>query len=1297
MLVSTSYSSVLLVVHLTIFSGVHGQHTYWIASNTSQCGGRAPCQTLDSYIRYNVSLLSASHTNWIFLQGKHYVQVDKYVNIQNAMNVTLTGEYPCTSSVNDQCSTVLLPKVENKTIHICNVTDLVLSNIRFLSHSVCSQGAKSQGTLSLEHIHNVTIQAVVLHGHLLELAQPSGSVYISELTTNHLKIEITNFVDKSPHSAECDTTSNKFNTHQQFWVNVNIFNSTFQLQETKNIFKTNGIDFSDTGVHSREFGSAQCPNSTYTTRVHFNHCVFRNSTSPLTVTFHTKTHCSKMTISNCVFIHNTIIGNGMKITVYGPHQIEVENTEFLENNLEHVIHVEGGWAGKQSTSEEIAFSHSIIFNNCRFLNNSFRKTIMDIGYSSTLYSPYIHLGFYGHNVFTDNNARLGVFNSVLALYSVHLTVAGMVQIENNKVDMVAMTLSANSRILLHNNSQLRIANNSRWLLFPSGYDVTFQLSIYIGRHPTSKGLLIKEECKFESEICDGRHVFQLVDDKGSYIAEDDLEYFNTSIILSNKGPSEKTSKKRFPQSLIYNVNLQDCTLTLREGDKRMKKSVKRRLFKLDSWDETAIASPAYYACTCDPAHPHDRNFWDCSNGNITITSYPGSTVRVALVALGDGGFVKKANFEMISSESQQINSISDSMGCTSFEGHLPGGGENYTVKVIGHSSFLNTLGLVPETFLSKPKIVFKKIVTVKANTNCPTGFQVSPSNNRITCSCSDLLSNYHFQCTITAKGTIIKITYKSSTNNYWMGYLDQQLVISDHCPPHYCNTVNSTISTTGLTTEDLSTTIQCDPNSNRQGLLCSQCTPGTSSQFGSFRCTQCTFAGLLLVPFGAIAGIVLIILLFLFNFTVLQGDIIGIAFYANVVGIMDEFLLKYSIRPFYVPLALINLGLGFETCFFDGMDEFTKAIVQFIFPFYLMALLIIIIIAAHKYNLKVFRIRFVARRSVPVLATIMLLTYSGLINAVIFGLQYTHLYNVDSGIHQVVWLHQPELKYFEGKHIVVGVLCLLVTLFYLLPLTIVTLFGDLFRMCSRNLWYSHFLDVFHGAFRYPFGFWFGSRLLFRIVFITLNITTNTSVVAYTVFLTTGAIILLQLVMEPFRTDNVIIYRPDPERKPTKRDLVKERLSKIFRPKVIDSLYLYNIQFITTAVAFSCNMTSTYTKVGVCLSIALALAQLIAVTIHHAYHYFPMPNSTPERIEALRERFINFRARMRERRRARRNWIEPPDTTPVQITYLSASMCFNSEEYTSSSSSEEENNLQINENDRTEEGTEDKIKEETTEM
>ena len=903
----------------------------------------------------------------------------------------------------------------------------------------------------------------------------------------------------------------------------------------------------------------------------------------------------------------------------------------------------------------------------------------------------------GNNIFTNNKPEedegYNEFDFVIAMNNVQVGVSGMVIIEHNEVNVAAMTVSPNSKILLHNNSQLRIVNNGK-------PQTTTQVLVYYSRDTFEKNL---KECY--TVDCDQRCLFQFVDDNGMYIAEDDLQYFNTSIILSNVGSRRKTSADTRPHYLLYNANLQNCTLTLREGNKSMDENEKRTFFKLDSWDNTTfpVVHPAYHICTCDPTQPEDRDLWNCSHGEITSTVYPGLLMRVGLVALGYFGLVRKAHFN----SDTEMNKISLSKrrrehsnvnvhkkGCTELfllktDMLIPG--NNYTFEAeIEYTLFDTPFDKVEE--LNMLKFKFIKRIIVQVNRKCPPGFQSTPSSNQTVCDCNEILSNRHFKCAITTRGIKAEITYISPAKKYWMGYLGQHLVFSDQCPSHFCDTVNSTISTIGLRSEDINTTIQCDPNSNRQGILCSQCTPGTSSQFGSFRCTQCTFAGLLLVPLVAVAGIGLIILLFLFNFTVLQGDIIGIAFYANIVGIMDEFLLKYSVRPFYIILSLINLGFGFETCFFDGMDEFSKSIVQFIFPFYLIALLLLIIIAAHKYNLKIFRIRFVARRSVPVLATIMLLTYSGLINAVIYGLQYTHIYDVESGTPQVVWLHQPELGYFKGKHIAVGILCIFVTLFYLLPLTIVTLFGDLFRICSRNLWYSHFIDVFHGAFRYPFGFWFGTRLLFRIVFIVLNITTNTPVVAYAIFLTTGGVILLQLLMEPFRIDNVTIYRPDPERKITRRDLIKSKLSKIFRPKVIDSLFLYNLQFMTAAVFISNDISSTYTTVGVCLSMALAIIQFIAVTVHHAYHYFPLPESTSQKVEALRERFTDFRARMKERR-ARRNPVDPADSTPVQITYLSASMCFNSEDYTSSSSSSGEEC----ENDKTREGEETMMKIETTEM
>ena len=87
----------------------------------------------------------------------------------------------------------------------------------------------------------------------------------------------------------------------------------------------------------------------------------------------------------------------------------------------------------------------------------------------------------------------------------------------------------------------------------------------------------------------------------------------------------------------------------------------------------------------------------------------------------------------------------------------------------------------------RAKAIFNKTVIVHASSYCPTGFQLSLSTNGTACYYSQPLLNHHFQCTITTRGLTAEITYKSSTNkvNYWMGYLDQQLVFTDHCPSHY--------------------------------------------------------------------------------------------------------------------------------------------------------------------------------------------------------------------------------------------------------------------------------------------------------------------------------------------------------------------------------------------------------------------------------------------------------------------------------------------------------------------------------
>ena len=1276
------------LILLIILSATTGQHVYWIAPNATQCEERTPCYTLD-YYNYNSTLFSTSHTKWIFLPGVHHIRTP--VIIENAVNITLTGEHPCTNSSEPSwCSTIAL-NCDQKEIPKRTPTDDCyryfgsrdLFNPMFNRPFYLGTIFEASGSDLYKLSPSISTSNNV---HLFKVKNCSG-VVVSDLNIeNYPEKEYTAFcsADSSPVVFDFEQVSNValYSVTRQRFTPGSTFTSviiaepsgtiivnnshleSLRIQEpnhyhlviTQSRFTGGGISLTNVLLEKHPFSSVTLDNCQFvgaSVKVDFfyyssliiSKCIFENSKCTLKI----KKLAGNETSRSLIKVLNTsFIGPGSypQTNLVMLHDIN-PFTKVTFSNVIFENNTAGSLGGCIMTAKHDlqnglvvttqASTPAIIFENCTFQWNSYYSHQICLDHFSQMYP----VQFKGHNVIQHNSGG-GMY-----LYNSVLWVQGRLDIKNNgrstSLTDCGLEIDDRSQIWLSNNSEMNIIYNEGFGVF-----VPFK-----GDHFRSNSCLISlvhvREMPFES-----------------LVAEDDLENFNASLVVSgNYFHFGDIMYEKYPGNQIYNAHLQNCVQRYKRGNKTgsLKEYKIKKYLKLDSWDETVIGSAPYNVCLCDVTQPNIRDHWICDSPVYNRTVYPGLPVTLAAVALGDLDLVQPANFTIVTGDETRYYNRSIS-GCTVLH--------TFTPK-LKPSTYRFTM--VVRSLHKNDKMSVRTEVNIVVTNQCPPGMSISQSNKTDECICNQILLSHGFRCDITPHGYHNfdnVITYKPATSHQWLGYWKGHLVLSDYCPSHYCHSDNSSLLTNGITLDGLNTSVLCEHNSKRQGLLCSQCATGTSSQFGSFQCTECTFAGLLLVPFGVVIGILLIVFLFLFNFTVLQGDVVGIAFYANTVCIMDEFLLKYTPRPFYGILALINVSFGFEVCFFDGMDEFAKAIVQFMFPFYLFSLVIIIIIAAHKYNLKIFRVRFVGRRSVPVLATIMLLTYSGLINAVIYGLQYTTIYNVDSGTHRLVWLHQPKLEYFRGKHIAVGILCLLVLLFYLLPLTIVTLFGDLFRMCSHNLWYSHFLDVFHGAFRYPFGFWFGTRLLFRMVFITLNITTNTPVVAYTIFLTTGAIILLQFLLEPFRTDNVTIYRPDPERKVTRRDLMKEKISKIFRPKIIDSLFLFNIMFIaTTAVLGSTDISSMFINVGVCLSISLALIQLVAVVVHHTYHYFPLPNSTPQRMEALRESYIDFKGRMRKKLSARRNRMNTPDIAPVQITYLSASMCFNSEEYPSSSSSSEE--------------------------
>ena len=138
--------------------------------------------------------------------------------------------------------------------------------------------------------------------------------------------------------------------------------------------------------------------------------------------------------------------------------------------------------------------------------------------------------------------------------------------------------------------------------------------------------------------------------------------------------------------------------------------------------------------------------------------------------------------------------------------------------------------------------------------------------------------------------------------------------------------------------------IQC--NRNHSGILCGSCQEESSIALGTLHCFSCSNAYLALILVFALAGIVLVAFLLLLQLTVAYGTIInGLVFYANVVQVnRDIFFPPGATNILTIFIAWLNLDLGLETCFYDGLNAYAFISLQFVFPFYIWFLVRFIII-----------------------------------------------------------------------------------------------------------------------------------------------------------------------------------------------------------------------------------------------------------------------------------------------------------------------------------------------------------------
>ena len=367
------------------------------------------------------------------------------------------------------------------------------------------------------------------------------------------------------------------------------------------------------------------------------------------------------------------------------------------------------------------------------------------------------------------------------------------------------------------------------------------------------------------------------------------------------------------------------------------------------------------------------------------------------------------------------------------------------------------------------------------NCTCPIGFQVTVSEKtNCVCECDSCLLHSCITGCNAGNQTVLRkgICWISLLND---SHYHREYLTYSYCPSDYCN-LNPQINLNTINGSD----VQCAKH--RTGILCGLCKPGRSLSLGSSRCIPCSMnwpINFVLILFAAlVSGIAFVAIIMILNLTVAIGTLNGLIFYANIIDSSKSIFYIPSCKVYSVLISWVNLDIGFDVCFYKGLDTYWKTWLQLVFPIYVISLVIMIIVLS-RCSMR-FSMLIAKKNPVATLATLILFSYTKLLHTVIVVLSKANLQYSDHPRELSVWLFDPTVKYGTGKHIplfVVAILILIVGVVY----TFLLLSWQWLLKCVKYQKLCHFFDPYHAPYRCKHRYWTGLLLLARVAIYILII------------------------------------------------------------------------------------------------------------------------------------------------------------------------------------------------------------------
>lgn len=363
---------------------------------------------------------------------------------------------------------------------------------------------------------------------------------------------------------------------------------------------------------------------------------------------------------------------------------------------------------------------------------------------------------------------------------------------------------------------------------------------------------------------------------------------------------------------------------------------------------------------------------------------------------------------------------------------------------------------------------------------------------------------------------------------YWYGKIGNTVVVGS-CPNDNCNYSASCRSSEKYC--DLSKFSYDQCNLHRTGPACGKCQRNYNLAYDSPDCVPDSHCSawwtvmviILTIIYWIVASVTIVFVMYFITAPTMLGYVYGITYFYSVVDLFvsNELPISNGMMQFIEILSgLVNLTPRFlgSLCLVKGLSGIDQQFIHYVHPV-AMTLLILLIPKVIKCSKRADDVlnKIGTARS---LCLLLLLCYTSISSTSLKLLRFLTFEET----HTVYTYFSPDIKYFTGRHIVYGIIAILLTFIIILGLPIFLLLQPLLRRCKRIQFIriQYILDQFQQCYENNYHSAAAIYLICRLlIFVIINLNAFEYITSYFVLqILCFVVAVVHIILRPYKDDRV---------------------------------------------------------------------------------------------------------------------------------------------------------------------------------